>query len=329
MHFRFVALASCVFVAAACGEDRPESPPDSGVPPVRADAAETDAHSDATVDEPDANENDAGIDDAGIQDAGVEDSGGNTNPSMSAGCGMPHATGETREMIDIDGQTREFIQTIPPTYDPSKPYPLVFGWHASGGSGAGIRSMGVYEQSGSTIITAHADGLRTNGGSGPTGWVLDPNGIDAALFDGMFTLLTSSLCIDLDHVYSYGFSFGGYMSNMLGCIRGDQLLAIAPFHGGGPSAQWTCRGTVSAMIAHRTDDNVVPISNGIASRDYWLAANGCDPTMSMPVEPEPCVEYFMCANGERVLWCLQETGGHAPPPDLASRTWEFFSQFLP
>jgi poly(3-hydroxybutyrate) depolymerase len=265
-----------------------------------------------------------GGDDAMVEnDAGTEDGGGMNN--MSAGCGSPHATGETVEMIDVDGMLRSYVLTIPSTYDPNTPMRLVFGWHASGGSGMGIRSMGIPEASGNTIITAHPNGTRINGGA--TGWVLNPMGIDAALYDALFTYLTTTLCIDLSQVHSYGFSFGGYMSNMLGCIRGEQLRTISPFHAGGPSANWTCTGKVSAMISNRVDDMTVPFSDGETSRDRWLLENGCDPTMSMPVEPAPCVEYFGCLNGERVLWCVEQTGGHAPPPDLPERTWAFISTF--
>lgn len=328
----FFALLS-VF-AAACGEDPVETPADSGVvtpPPDTGVAGHPDATTgepDAVTGEPDATEGEDAAD-AGMMEepdgGGTEPDGGMMMGRMSAGCGMAHATGETREMIDVDGQMREFLLTIPSTYDPSTPMPLVFGWHAAGGSGMGIRGMGVYEASGSSVITVHADGLRVGN---TTGWVLDPAGIDAALYDAMFTFVTDSLCIDLDHVYSYGFSFGGYMSNMLGCIRGDQLLAIAPFHGGGPDASWTCQGTVSAMMHHRVDDGVVSIAAGRASRDHWVAANDCDINMSTAVAPAPCIEYT-CNSTERVLWCESATGGHPPPPDLAARTWNFFSSFLP
>lgn len=325
-----LVCAALAFVFVACGdEEANNAPPDLGMTNTPPDGG--DARPDALPGEDVVEPMDAA--DAGepvdlgmmmMDDGGMPDPDGGGMPMMSAGCGLPHATGETTETIDVDGTDRTFLLTIPASYDPSTPTTLVFGWHAFGGTGMSIRGMGVYEQSGASIIAVHPNGTNVGGGSG---WVLDPMGIDAAFYDAMFTFLGDSLCIDLSHVFSYGFSFGGYMSNMLGCIRGDELLAIAPFHAGGPDPSWTCQGKVSAMISNAQNDMTVPLPEGEASRDAWLLANGCDPTMSMPVEPSPCVEYLGCQNGERVLWCYEPGGSHAPPPDLPSRTWTFFSQF--
>ena len=55
----------------------------------------------------------------------------------------------------------------------------------------------------------------------------------------------------------------GYMSNLVGCERGDVVRAIAPVSGGIVAS--TCKGPVAAWLAHGASDPVVAQSEGIAA----------------------------------------------------------------
>lgn len=244
--------------------------------------------------------------------------------TTSAGCGMTHAGGQSNQQIVIGATTRTYILTLPINYDPNTPLPLVFGWHGGGGSGVTLLDQGIVAASQDHIIAVHPNGLPVQ--SGATGWSLSPTGIDVALFDALLANLESSLCVDTSRVFSYGYSFGGFMTNLLGCVRGDVLRAIAPFHGALPGTLPACTGTVSAMLSNAMDDATVAIADGVAAREAWRISNSCSPT-SAPVSPTPCVEYSGCQGQERVLWCLELSGGHPPPPDLATRAWSFLSGF--
>ena len=54
---------------------------------------------------------------------------------------------------------------------------------------------------------------------GRTAWELNAQSPDMLFFDALYERLVDELCIDEGRVFSYGHSFGGYMSNAVGCYR--------------------------------------------------------------------------------------------------------------
>jgi polyhydroxybutyrate depolymerase len=324
-----------------CAADSPGDTEDDGDPKGKEDAA---AHASGASDAGAARSRvDAaargGSSDAGqaVKDAAAPvlpaDSGAPTQPSgnakPSAGCGAaaPMAGNAT---IDVMGTAREYILTLPKGYDPAKPYKLVFAWHGLGGTAAQIARgfYGLMAQSNDGTIFVAGQGLETSNsvGSGP-GW---PNtgGQDVAFVKALYARLQTQLCIDEERVFSVGMSYGGIMSNTLGCQMGDVFRAIAPMSGSGPGYGGrgaSCVGDVAVWMSHGDNDTTVPTASGEASRDYWAMANHCQ-TQTTPVDPSPCVAYSGCDPGRPVTWC-EFAGGHTVPPFASKAIWTFFSQF--
>jgi len=248
---------------------------------------------------------------------------GDLDEGASPGCGGdPSAIPPT---LEIDGKEREFIVALPEDYDHDHLYSLIFAWHAAGTDGALARSYyQVEESSAGKAIVVYPDGLPTP--EGQTGWDLDADGYDLVFFDELYEQLTDNLCIDLDRVFSTGHSFGGFMSNSVGCYRGDLIRAIAPVAGGGPTGTGVCRGSVAAWIAHGKVDGIVSISMGEDSRDHWLHENTCG-EVNRPTTPSPCVIYPGCNEGYPVVWCAHEevgSDGHLWPTWAGPAIWSFF-----
>jgi polyhydroxybutyrate depolymerase len=235
-----------------------------------------------------------------------ESTSGSTEPAgRSLGCGSPPGPilGGALQMED---DTRTFAIELPVDYYPAQAYPLVFGWHGSGGNGAGdLGGYSLAAQLAQPVIQIFPDGLPVDGA---TGWDLSPRGYDLAFFDALFTAATDQLCVDLDRVYTVGFSFGGYMSNTLACHRGALFRGVVPVAGGGPFDTDGCQGAVAAFLIHGSQDDAVPVSEGIDAREWWRQQAGCDEA-STPIDPAPCVAYEGCRDGP-VVWC-QHDGGHA------------------
>jgi hypothetical protein len=84
-------------------------------------------------------------------------------------------------------------------------------------------------------------------------------------------------------------------------------------------AFWGAHGTANGA------DGVVPIADGRAARDEFLARNGCG-TATTPVNPSPCVTYSGCRAGYPVTWC-EFNGGHSPWSPAGQGVWDFFAQF--
>ena len=264
---------------------------------------------------------------------GASGGAGGTGPG-SSGCGMASPPADGMQTIDVAGMEREFIVAVPDGYDPNKPYKLVFAWHGLGGMASqiagGFGRGGFYglesRADGSTIFVA-GQGLDTSNavGSGP-GWD-NMGGRDVAFTSAMLEWLRSSYCIDQERIFSVGMSYGGIMSNTVGCALGDDFRAIAPMAGSGPLSfgGGTCTGQVAAWITHGNTDNVVSYASGERSRDHWVGVNNCEST-SMPVGSNGCVAYGGCDDGHPVHWC-EFDGGHTVPAFASEEVWAFFSQF--
>ena len=171
--------------------------------------------------------------------------------SRSAGCGIIQAgNGNFMPMeIRVLNQVRTYHMFVPIWYDPNRAYPLIFTWHGSGGNGLS-GGLDIEISSKNDAIVVAADGLNNS-------WNSDKNSVDLVFFDRMLETIEKGYCIDRDRVFSYGFSVGGYFTNLLACERGDELRASAAVAGG--LAGENCNGKVAAWFLHDLDDDAVPI----------------------------------------------------------------------
>lgn len=119
------------------------------------------------------------------------------------------------------GQPREYELHVPPTYDPSRPTPLVLSLHGAGGWGTMQKDIsgwnGVADRHG--VIVAYPSG---HGGSGPKVWSPEDVPFIGALIDS----LQRAFNIDPDRIYVNGFSNGGGESYVLACTIGSRIAAI-------------------------------------------------------------------------------------------------------
>jgi polyhydroxybutyrate depolymerase len=245
----------------------------------------------------------------------------------SSGCGATGSPPAGTYMIDVSGTARQYIIALPANYDANKPYRLVFAWHGLGGTAAQIARgyYGLQTRSANSAIFVSGQGLDT--AAGGAGWQ-NSNGQDVAFVRALYAQLKGQYCIDETRVFSVGMSYGGIMSNTLGCQMGDVFRAIAPMSGSGPGFGGrgaTCMGQVAVWMSHGNTDTVVAFSQGQGSRDTWVRNNHCQAT-TLPVEPSPCVAYQGCDSGHPVTWC-EFDGGHTIPSFASAAIWAFFSQF--
>ena len=259
------------------------------------------------------------------------------------GCGLTGMpTGALmNQSITVGNEERTYVLSVPRSYDASTPLALVFGWHGHGGTGNVARQQfGIEPAAAGAAILVYPDGLGT---AGNTDWDYTPTGLDVQLFDALLDHLTGAYCIDRHRIFSTGMSAGAFFTNALGCFRGEALRAIAPVAGGAPSSTdstpISCTGNVGAWIAHASNDNTVDFTTGgIATRDFWIARNGCSTTVA-PVQESPteCVEYQDCEPDLPVVWCVH-TEGHSWPSmancldggvcfDAGPAVWAFFARF--
>jgi polyhydroxybutyrate depolymerase len=294
-----------LFAVAACATGRSPVPPASDGAPtstVPADAAS------APVSAPDS--------------AAASPPASGARPS--AGCtAAPAVTGPART-VTVDGSSRSYTVVAPPGAGSGKPRPLVFLWHGLGGSGTlARRYFGVEAAAGAAAVLVYPDALPLPSFGNRTGWDLRPDGRDLRFFDAMLAEVARAECFDLARVFSAGHSFGGYMTNALGCHRSSVLRGIAPVAGGLVAGGCATPAALPAWIAHGMNDGTVPFAQGEAARAQWAGAAGCG-AGSQPVDPSPCVAFETCRAGAPVIWCVHDLD-HAWPPFAGAAIWAFFA----
>ena len=261
---------------------------------------------------------DAPLTDAPLTDAPLTDAPATTDVTVGAGCGRPGATGLLPFDLSVGGATRHYQLFVPASYDGSAPLDLVFVFHGLGGDGSQIRAyLSLESVADGEALFVYPDGVAQAAAGGETAWAAT----DLSFLDAMIDEVSSLYCVDAERIFAMGHSYGAYMTNLVGCERGDVVRGIAAVSGG--SIGGTCRGPVAAWLAHGRSDGTVPESQGLGARDGWLENNGCAST-GTPTPPSPCVTYA-CTEGAPVTWCAFD-GGHFPLPAFTRPAiWDFFS----
>jgi poly(3-hydroxybutyrate) depolymerase len=244
----------------------------------------------------------------------------NENPNAAAGSGNTVGHGEGGYVtIQSGGGSRDFAMRLPDNYDKNQPYWLSFTFHPNGGNAYGVDNggnngyemayYGLQKQSNNGMIFVAPLGL---GG----GWA-NSGGQDLKFVDDMVKLITDNYCVDMNHIFAQGFSYGGGMSYAIACARAKVFRGVAIHEGaqlsgcdGGndPIALWQMVGL---------EDNVCGMGMATPIRDRFVKNNGC--TAQNPPQPPKgppylnpgghvCTDYAGCSAGHPVRWCVHQAG---------------------
>jgi polyhydroxybutyrate depolymerase len=254
---------------------------------------------------------------------------------LSPGCtgATPPVGFFAQTKINIKSIDRTYDWLVPPKHDGHHPIPVIFVFGGDGQSGADIRAEYKLEDvvAGNTIFV-YPDPTGTN-----KQWDLDhgaDNNNDLLLFTGIIDALGNAYCIDENRIFVTGHSRGAYFANQVSCQDGSFVRAVASHGGGGPSGDtYDDNGNlqcpekpVAALITHGTDDQVVALSEGQATKAYWASVNSCRNGGLQPFDPSPCINLLNCATDRPVVYCEVPGIGHNLWSEAPKATWNFFSQ---
>ena len=258
--------------------------------------------------------------------------GGMVNLNPSKGCGAtPGIKGEQLQVIDVAGQKRAYVISVPMGYTGKDPLSLVFVFHERAGDAGTIKSaLPIEAKAGEKAIFVYPNGQPQAIANNDTGWELQSAvteaGNDVLLVDALVSSISDTYCLNTKRVFAAGFGFGGELVDTLGCYRGDVVRGIAPIAGGDVFHDEFCKGTPAAWIAHGKDDVTIGYDKfAIPSRDHWLTVDGCGMTPA-PTDPAPCESYAGCKAGTAVTFCGHSgLGGHVIPDFAPQAIWDFFA----
>lgn len=241
--------------------------------------------------------------------------------------------------FDFRGQNRKYLVHLPPSYDGSKPAPLVLCLHGGGGDiGFARRMFGMNEKSDAEgFIVAYPNGSGRLGNHILT-WNADEccgyaeaHHIDDVSFLRSFLhYVESEYNIDHRRVYVVGFSLGAMMTYRLATQMPEEFAAFAAVSGSMNGKEPLPSLPISGLIIHGTADKHVPVKGGggklakwgfnvhakplAYTEKFWVNADGCSATPK--VDKHGIVQrktYTNSSNGAEVVLCTIDGYAHSWP----------------
>ncbi len=251
------------------------------------------------------------------------------------GAGAVHAAGSRCDApaeggaftLSVGGTTRAFLVHVP-SGKPERPAPLVFAFHGLGGSAQEFADHSDFDHVWPEAVRVYPQGVYRVFEERPQfrgdGWQIRPGELedrDLRFFDALLAWISDRYCIDPHAVFATGFSNGGFVSNLLGCLRPKQLAAIAPVAGG---MVCTPADPVPALVIHGTADRTVEFELGVGAARKWAVRDGC--AEGSRDDEHGCKMRSSCTTGEVGL-CAVPTG-HRYEPGYTKTIVDFFKRRL-
>ncbi len=228
----------------------------------------------------------------------------------------------TLEKVDVDGTARQFMLSVPKTYDKARSYPLIVALHGDTQDAASfIPFLGLDLLTGDDAILAypdHSEDLFTP---------YDKN-VDQRLIEVTIDTVKSKYSIDTAKIWGIGYSKGGYQFNEIACKKPGLIKAMAIHAGGAPqnrdvNGDVDCPAAIAlpAFVTHGALDDP---GGGEFGAAYWAGLAGCQTTRS-PTTPAICERYDGCNAATPVVFCVVPNQPHYPMyKDAAAHSWAWF-----
>ena len=219
------------------------------------------------------------------------------------------------QTIVHDGINREYVLYIPNSYDGTSAVPVLFNFHGFGGSASEFMNFADMraEAESDTFILAYPQGSCLDGSSHwnacPTGGDNKSNADDFGFIESMINEISSQYNVDMERIYTAGYSNGGMMAYGLANYKSDLFAAVASVSG----AMLDCIGSTShpmpVVHLHGTSDGVLPYngssdwSSAQSTLDHWINFNNTitTPTVSSDNSGGMTIEYFVYDQGDSLV----------------------------
>ena len=267
----------------------------------------------------------------------------------------------TNGSVISSDQKRRYLLYVPESYQPGEPTPLMISVHGFASWPAQQQNITQFntlaDKYGFIVVYPRGRGFPLRWQTGYYGDE-DPL-VDVIFIEDLINKLMGDYSIDPTRIYANGFSNGGGLANLLGCVLSDKIAAIGTVAGAYALSDDKCEPSRSVPLItfHGTDDPIVPfeggtvtnlgytlpsISNWVAS---WVRRDGCnvDPVVMKLFETVEVKKYTGCEEGIEVQFYKVIGGGHSWPGgqklpkfivgftteeiNASSLMWEFFQKY--
>ena len=233
----------------------------------------------------------------------------------------PSKVNTTNETVDVDGVSREYVLSVPKTYDAGRSYPLIVALHGDGGDASGFVAFAKLDAStGDDAIIAYPN-------QSVDLFTLYDQNTDQKLIERVIDAVKQKYSIDASKIWGFGYSKGAYQLNEIACKKPGILSAMAIHAGGAPqpdgNGNINCPAAIGlpVFVTHGENDNP---GGGEYCAQYWSGYAGCQSSRS-PSTPAICQAYDGCDPGKPVVFCLVPGHPHYPLyGEAAAHSWAWF-----
>jgi polyhydroxybutyrate depolymerase len=259
--------------------------------------------------------------------------------------------------FNFDGINRTWIVYLPVDYTQDESIPLLLALHGYTQTGQEMMNFSGFNSIADTgdFVVVYPDGIANSWNVGFSGGsTADDVGFLSALID----TLHQHYNIDLNRVYSTGFSNGGFMSYRLACELGNRIAAIAPVSGtmtDAAGSSCTPQREMPVLHIHGTNDFVVSYNGGFGNQSvdqvlgFWNNYNDCPTSPVIENLPDLVAEgstvqrytWAPCTDSAEVVLLKVINGGHTWPGSVgvtgigitnrdiiaSSEIWNFVKKF--
>ena len=183
---------------------------------------------------------------------------------------------DTKESIQVGGETREYALHVPRRFSGGSKMPLLLVFHGGGGHAWQMPKFTNFDEIAdeSGFVVAYPEAVNKS-------WD-DTRGLSKANDVGFVRTLIEHLekqfPIDSTRVYATGISNGGFFSNRLACDLSDKIAAIAAVAATMPTTlPENCHPVrpISVLYMNGTKDPLVPINGGPVGANLGLHRGAC------------------------------------------------------
>ncbi len=268
-----------------------------------------------------------------------------------------HAKTQVNGSFLFDGLSRSWIVYLPAGYTQGESLPLVLALHGLTQTGQGMMQFSGFNSVADTgnFVVVYPNGV---GNAWNVGFSGGSTADDVGFLSALIDTLHQRYNIDLNRVYSTGFSNGGFMSYRLACELGNQIAAIAPVSGtmtDGSYSSCTPQRPMPVLHIHGTNDIVVNYNGGFGNKSvdqvlaFWNNYNNCPAFPFIENLPDLVAEgstvqrytWAPCTESTEVMLLKVINGGHTWPGSVgvtgigitnrdinaSSEIWNFVKRF--
>jgi len=230
----------------------------------------------------------------------------------------------------VDGLPRDFILDLPAGAATGGPWPVIFNFHGLGDTAENMSRLlsgSVDDSTFPFILVTPEDTNYAIMGMVNIDWdvaVVTTANKEARLFDEVLACLESRFGVDESHVHAVGFSMGGFVTDMLGTVRGEQMASLVTYSGAYGSDTANLSGLLASVVSWPSD---------VVANKYVqvFLHGGTTDTYSLGVQTVHFDQIaqndvaFLNGRGHDAVIC-NHGGGHSVPSGFRARQLlEFFA----